>query len=1240
MNRSPGIRTKLLVIFVFIKVLPLIALAWFAWSEIFDLAGTVEENNLEMISRTRRVVDGVTELSTKNSIRALDEKSREAIERLTTDTAKAVAAFLYDRDRDIEAASRLSPDREQYRSFLATRFRPVILHAPWLLDAEGRTWVPGEKKPTEALPGVIAQNDDNRRDFHYRPPEENGIVENRPVYLEMTFINPDGQEIVKVSPSGILDNRLRNVSDRRNTYCQAETYFQELKNLKPGEIHVSEVIGPYVGSRVIGTYSREAVEKLGIPFEPEKSGYAGKENPLGKRFQGLVRWCAPVTKDGRIQGYVTLALDHTHIMEFTDHVVPTEERYAPMSDAGSGNYAFMWDYRGRNVSHPRDYFIVGFDPETGERAVPWLDEELYELYKQCNGSMAVFEQRAPEFKEPSLAKKPAAELTARGFLGLDGRYLNFAPQCVGWHNLTQHGGSGSFLIFWSGLWKLTTAATIPYYTGIYGRQARGFGYVTIGANVDEFHRPAMETAATIRGVQARFDEDLDREKQENQALMRSTLRDTFKSLIFYTAIMVLAVIFIAIFMAAALTSKITDMIFGIRRFQEGDRSHRLQIRTRDEMGQLAGAFNRMADTVQTYIGHLETSREALETVNERLQGEVRERQQAEIQLSRHRDNLEELVKERTAELEKEIVERKRFEKLQAESEERLRKQNNALLYLASHETIYAGELEASLTVIMETAGRTLATERSSVWLFNRKQTDSVCMGLYVLSANRHSRSGELPLSDYPVYFRALETSRTIAAADACADERMVEFARHYLPALGIRSVLDAAILEGGRLAGFVRFENTEMRREWHIDEQNFANSIADIVALSMGAAKRMQADKTKKDLETRLHQAEKMEAIGTLAGGVAHDLNNILSGLVSYPELMLLKMPKDSPLRNPIEIIAQSGKKAATIVQDLLTLARRGVAIAEIVNLNRIIEEYLQSPEYHRLLSFHEHVRVRTFLEPDLLNISGSPVHLSKALMNLISNAAEAMPDGGDIRVSTENRYVDQPLKGYEEVNEGDYAVLTVADTGVGISPEDLGRIFEPFYTKKKMGKSGTGLGMSVVWGTVKDHRGYIESESRVGRGSKFTLYFPITRKKLERTEEYPLEVYRGGGETVLVVDDVREQREIASAILNELGYAVHTVASGEEAVEYLKDNEVDLLLLDMIMEPGIDGLDTYRKIIEFRPAQKAIIASGFSETDRIREAQRLGVSKYVKKPYTIEKIGLTILEALGKREAGSPPGV
>lgn len=394
--------------------------------------------------------------------------------------------------------------------------------------------------------------------------------------------------------------------------------------------------------------------------------------------------------------------------------------------------------------------------------------------------------------------------------------------------------------------------------------------------------------------------------------------------------------------------------------------------------------------------------------------------------------------------------------------------------------------------------------------------------------------------------------------------------------------------------------------------------------------KRRQAEEERSALADRLHRAEKMESLGTLAGGVAHDLNNVLGVLVGYTELLLMKMNDDDPLKKHLHSIMKSSEKATAIIQDMLTLARRGVTVSQVVHLNDVLVEYFTSPEFKRLCAYHPQVAIRKDLAADLLNIKGSPVHLGKAAMNLISNAVEAIADQGKVVIRTGNCYLEKPVSGYTDVKEGDYVCLTVQDSGRGIEPVDRKKIFEPFYTKKVMGRSGTGLGLAVVWGTVLDHQGYIEVKSEPGRGSEFTVYFPATRESRPSHEsKMPLDSYLGSGESVLVVDDVPEQREIAQRLLERLGYQVRSASSGEEAIEHLQNHPADILLLDMLMDPGIDGLETYRRILQIAPGQKAVIVSGYSQTDRVREALRLGAGEYVRKPYLLETLGSAIRKTL-----------
>jgi PAS domain S-box-containing protein len=393
-----------------------------------------------------------------------------------------------------------------------------------------------------------------------------------------------------------------------------------------------------------------------------------------------------------------------------------------------------------------------------------------------------------------------------------------------------------------------------------------------------------------------------------------------------------------------------------------------------------------------------------------------------------------------------------------------------------------------------------------------------------------------------------------------------------------------------------------------------------------------QTENERKSLEERLQRAEKMEALGTLAGGVAHDLNNVLGVVVGYSELLTHDLDGASPARSKATHILKGGQRAAAIVQDLLTLARRGVSNRRVLNLNRIILDCQNSLEFTSISSNNPAISIETDLETDLLNLSGSSVHLEKSIMNLVYNAVEAMPEGGVIAMSTRNQYLDKPVSGYDEVKPGDYVVFTISDTGEGIPSENLKRIFEPFYTRKVMGRSGTGLGLAVVWGTVKDHQGYINVESVEGKGTTLTLYFPVTREE-EPSEKISATAadYLGKGESILVVDDVKEQLELACLMLKKLHYSVAGVRSGEEALEHLKQNRADLIVLDMIMDPGMDGLDTYAGILELHPGQKAIIVSGFSETERVARAQALGAGAYVKKPYILERLGTAVRKEIDR---------
>jgi len=433
-----------------------------------------------------------------------------------------------------------------------------------------------------------------------------------------------------------------------------------------------------------------------------------------------------------------------------------------------------------------------------------------------------------------------------------------------------------------------------------------------------------------------------------------------------------------------------------------------------------------------------------------------------------------------------------------------------------------------------------------------------------------------------------------------------------------------------------RYEEELHKHKAHLESQ-VAERTNDLLKsndqLRQEIAERARTETEKQELSNSLKRAEKMEAIGLLAGSVAHDLNNMLGSIVLYPELLLLDLPEDSPLREGLTAIHKSGQRAAAVVADLLTMARRSITSRQVLNMNEVLSTLLTSVDFLNLKARHREVRVETTLAPDLRNIQGSTTHLSRAILNLTLNSMEAIHHGGRIILSTANVYIDRPSSKYEQVPEGDYATFTVKDTGAGIAPGDLDRIFEPFFTKKVMGRSGTGLGMAIVWGIVKDHDGFIDVRSEQGRGTTVTLFLPATHEQLQvNAASAKIADFHGHGESILIVDDIQTQRALCSSILNKLGYKVTTVGSGEEAVDYVKRNSVDLLVLDMIMDPGIDGLETYERIVKIKPGQKAIITSGFAETERVQRAVALGAGAYLRKPFTIDSIAVAVRDELRRQ--------
>jgi len=399
--------------------------------------------------------------------------------------------------------------------------------------------------------------------------------------------------------------------------------------------------------------------------------------------------------------------------------------------------------------------------------------------------------------------------------------------------------------------------------------------------------------------------------------------------------------------------------------------------------------------------------------------------------------------------------------------------------------------------------------------------------------------------------------------------------------------------------------------------------------------KRKEAEEDLRRTRAQLNRAERLEMAGSIAGHIAHDFNNLLTPLLAYPDLIKDHLPEGSVALNDLLIIKKTAQVMADINQQLLASSRRGYHEQTVLNINHIIKDAVD------LISRGSQLNDSTInldLAEDLLNMKGTPHQLVRVIQNLCQNSIDAMEEhGGTLTIRTENVYLDNPVKKYESVAVGEYIKVMVEDTGHGISEEIQDRIFDPFFTTKQSTRQrGCGLGLSVVHGIVKDHKGYIDIESTVGKGTVFSLYFPTCRDEIQVVVEEKL---RGGTETLLIVDDDSLQIEVTSRMVAKLGYTVLSAQSGEAALAIIKACQEakrpfpDLVILDMVMGPGLNGTQTYEHIKAINPQQKAIILSGYEESTKVIKAQALGAGAYLRKPVNIDKLAITVRQELNVRK-------
>lgn len=397
-------------------------------------------------------------------------------------------------------------------------------------------------------------------------------------------------------------------------------------------------------------------------------------------------------------------------------------------------------------------------------------------------------------------------------------------------------------------------------------------------------------------------------------------------------------------------------------------------------------------------------------------------------------------------------------------------------------------------------------------------------------------------------------------------------------------------------------------------------------------SERVTFENEKRELQHKLARANKLNALGLMAGSVAHDLNNILSGVVSYPDLLLMQMEESDKYYNQIKKIQSAGKRAAAVVSDLVAIARGKKLEKSVENLNDIVSHYINSLEHGERQIQYPNVVIRTRLHRNLHNSCCSPQHIHKVLLNLIGNGLEAVQNNGAISISTENCSFTHPmLIGETADSSTDYVKLTIADTGPGIDEDHIQHIFEPFYSTKIMGKSGTGLGLSIVWNIIQDHCGWIEVKN-TNPGVSFEIYLPSTHDQTcPVTKQFDAKELKGQGQKILIIDDQAEQNLVVEKALKEIGYNVTSVTSGEAGIAFLQSHNVDLILLDMVMGEGLNGRETLEIIRSNKPELRVIVVSGYAQSDEIRKIKELGVSLFLEKPITLANLGHSIKKVIIK---------
>jgi len=578
------------------------------------------------------------------------------------------------------------------------------------------------------------------------------------------------------------------------------------------------------------------------------------------------------------------------------------------------------------------------------------------------------------------------------------------------------------------------------------------------------------------------------------------------------------------------------------------------------------------------------------------------------------------IKLRTEDLEKEIKERKLAEEALRQSERELSIKNriaNILLTIPQDE-MYGKVLEVVLEAMQSVFG---------IFGYIDKHGSFVCPSM------TRDIWDQCQVPDKEIIFPRKQWgglwSRAMVDKKTLYFNKPFNVPKGHLP---ITRVLDVPIIHQDELIGNFIVGNKET--DYNENDKHLLENISDYIAPVLNARlqKDREAEKSKK-LEAQLQQAQKLEAIGTLAGGVAHDFNNILSIIIGYAEIALMDVIKDEPLRLKIEGIKTAGEKAVSLTRQLLAFSRKQVIKPEVLNLNKVIKE--MEKMLKRMIG--ENIEFQTILKPELWKVHMDSGQVDQIVINMAVNARDAMPDGGKLIVETANVNLDENYfskHGIEKDQPGSYVMIAVSDTGIGMDKETREHIFEPFYTTKGVGK-GTGLGLSTVYGIAKQNNGFVWVYSEPGQGTTFKVYIPKVKGdvKSEKNERLPV-VDLNGSETVLIVEDDDSLRKLVRTALKQRGYKVLKAENGEDAlrVSEAHDGLIDLLLTDVVM-PKMSGKETAERMQPLYPQMKVIYMSGYTDDSIVQHGVLAPGLNFLEKPFTPESLAQKLREVLDKKQ-------